>query len=157
VFSSQATAAPAVTQLIEPALVVSPSRTVGDMTSMTSSLVLPEIPRTDLAGPLGTTGEVVFTGQIRLSQSVSEIGSFPAVDREDREGMDAYVTGAIPSNVQPMRASQTISVRTGASDLLMIRRTRWGTAVVVTSLGAAVLGLAAVALMIFAVMTEMLG
>jgi len=81
----------------------------------------------------------------------------PAVDREDGDVIDAYVTGAIPAHIQPLRASQAVSGKTGPSDLLMVRRTRWGTAVVVTSLGAAVLGLAAVALLIVAVMTEMLG
>jgi hypothetical protein len=130
---------------------------VGDMTSMTNSLVLPEAPTVDLASPLGTTGEVVFTGQIRLPQTLSERGSFPTVDREDGDVIDAYVTGVIPAHTQPLRASQAVSGKTGPSDLLMVRRTRWGTAVVVTSLGAAVLGLAAVALLIVAVMTEMLG
>ena len=157
VFSAPATTATAFTQLVEPGLVVSPSRMVGDMTSMTNSLVLPEAPRVDLASPLGTTGEVVFTGQIRLPQTLSERGSFPTADREDGDVMDAYVTGAIPANTKPLRASQAVSGKTGPSDILMVRRTRWGTAVVVTSLGAAVLGLAAVALLIVAVMTEMLG
>lgn len=157
VFSAPPATAAAFTRLVEPALAVSPSRMVGDMTSMTNSLVLPEAPRVDLASPLGTTGEVVFTGQIRLPQTLSERGSFPTADREDGDVMDAYVTGAIPAHTQPLRASQAVSGKTGPSDLLMVRRTRWGTAVVVTSLGAAVLGLAAVALLIVAVMTEMLG
>jgi hypothetical protein len=157
VFSAPATLATDVSQLIEPAPIVSPSRIVGDMTSMTNSLVLPTMPISDLAGPVSTTGEVVFTGQIRLPQTVSERGSFPSADREDGEVMDAYVTGAIPANIKPLRASQAVSGKTGSSELLMVKRTRWGTAVVVTSLGAAVLGLAAVALVILAVMTEMLG
>lgn len=139
--------------------VVSPSRTVGQMATTTSSLIIPETPTIDIAGPLGDTGEVVVTGQIRLPQTLSEIGSLPALveDRDDDEVMDAYVTGAIAMSAKPMRASQAVSGKGDDSDIVMVRRARWGTAAVVTSLGAAVLGLAAVALLILAVMTDVLG
>ena len=139
--------------------VITPSRTVGQMATTTSSLIIPETPTIDIAGPLGHTGEVVVTGQIRLPQSLSEIGSLPALveDRDDDEVMDAYVTGAIAASAKPMRASQAVSGKGDDSDIVMVRRARWGTAAVVTSLGAAVLGLAAVALLILAVMTDVLG
>jgi hypothetical protein len=71
--------------------------------------------------------------------------------------MDAYVTGAIPASAKPMRASQAVSGKGDDSDIVLVRRARWGTAAVVTSLGAAVLGLAAVALLILALMTDVLG
>lgn len=139
--------------------VITPSRTVGQMATTTSSLIIPETPTIDIAGPLGHTGEVVVTGQIRLPQSLSEVGSLPALvqDRDDDEVMDAYVTGAIAASAKPMRASQAVSGKGDDSDIVMVRRARWGTAAVVTSLGAAVLGLAAVALLILAVMTDVLG
>ncbi len=139
--------------------VISPSRTVGQMATTTSSLIIPETPTIDIAGPLGHTGEVVVTGQIRLPQTLSEIGSLPALveDRDDDEVMDAYVTGAIAMSAKPMRASQAVSGKGDDSDIVLVRRARWGTAAVVTSLGAAVLGLAAVALLILAVMTDVLG
>ncbi len=139
--------------------VISPSRTVGQMATTTSSLIIPETPTIDITGPLGDTGEVVVTGQIRLPQTLSEIGSLPALveDRDDDEVMDAYVTGAIAMSAKPMRASQAVSGKGDDSDIVMVRRARWGTAAVVTSLGAAVLGLAAVALLILAVMTDVLG
>ena len=139
--------------------VITPSRTVGQMATTTSSLIIPETPTIDIAGPLGDTGEVVVTGQIRLPQSLSEVGSLPALgaDRDDDEVMDAYVTGAIAASAKPMRASQAVSGKGDDSDIVMVRRARWGTAAVVTSLGAAVLGLAAVALLILAVMTDVLG
>jgi hypothetical protein len=139
--------------------VITPSRTVGHMTTTTNSLIVPETPTIDIAGPLGNTGEVVFTGQIRLPQSLSEVGSLPALvmDRDDYEVMDDYVTGAIPMSVMPMRASQAASGKGDDSAIVMVTPARWGTAAVVTSLGAAVLGLAAVALLILAVMTDVLG
>jgi hypothetical protein len=87
------------------------------------------------------------------------MGSLPALvpDRDDDEVMDAYVTGAIAANAKPMRASQAVSGKGDDSDIILVRRARWGTAAVVTSLGAAVLGLAAVALLVLAVMTDVLG
>jgi hypothetical protein len=129
------------------------------MATTTSSLIIPETPTIDIAGPLGDTGEVVVTGQIRLPQSLSEVGSLPALvmDRDDDEVMDSYTTGAIAASAKPMRASQAVSGKGDDSDIVMVRRARWGTAAVVTSLGAAVLGLAAVALLILAVMTDVLG
>jgi hypothetical protein len=139
--------------------VITASRTVGQMATTTSSLIIPETPTIDIAGPLGDTGEVVVTGQIRLPQSLSEVGSLPALvmDRDDDEVMDSYTTGAIAASAKPMRASQAVSGKGDDSDIVMVRRARWGTAAVVTSLGAAVLGLAAVALLILAVMTDVLG
>lgn len=139
--------------------VMAPSRVVGDFATATSSLIIPETPTIDIAGPLGDTGEVVVTGQIRLPSMMAERGSVPvlAPHRDDDEVMDAYVTGAIPASAKPVRASQAVSGKGDDSDIVLVRRARWGTAAVVTSLGAAVLGLAAVALLILAVMTDVLG
>jgi vacuolar-type H+-ATPase subunit B/Vma2 len=71
--------------------VITASRTVGQMATTTSSLIIPETPTIDIAGPLGDTGEVVVTGQIRLPQSLSEVGSLPALvmDRDDDEVMES--------------------------------------------------------------------
>ncbi len=159
VSSPPATGTTTVTPFSDAVPVITPSRTVGQIATTTSSLIIPETPTIDIAGPLGDTGEVVVTGQIRLPQSLSEIGSLPALveDRDDDEVMDAYVTGAIAMSAKPMRASQAVSGKGDDSDIVMVRRARWGTAAVVTSLGAAVLGLAAVALLILAVMTDVLG
>jgi hypothetical protein len=164
VFASPASAPPTtgtttVTPFSDAVPVITASRTVGQMATTTSSLIIPETPTIDIAGPLGDTGEVVVTGQIRLPQSLSEVGSLPALvmDRDDDEVMDSYTTGAIAASAKPMRASQAVSGKGDDSDIVMVRRARWGTAAVVTSLGAAVLGLAAVALLILAVMTDVLG
>lgn len=159
VSSPPTTGTTTVTPFSDAVPVITASRTVGQMATTTSSLIIPETPTIDIAGPLGDTGEVVVTGQIRLPQSLSEIGSLPALveDRDDDEVMDAYVTGAIAMSAKPMRASQAVSGKGDDSDIVMVRRARWGTAAVVTSLGAAVLGLAAVALLVLAVMTDVLG
>jgi len=139
--------------------VVTTSRVVGDIGMTTSSLIIPQTPTIDIAGPLGDTGEVVVTGQILLPSTMAERGSLPLLTdhRDDDEVMDAYVTGAIPASAKPVRASQAVSGKGDDSDIVLVRRARWGTAAVVTSLGAAVLGLAAVALLILAVMTDVLG
>jgi hypothetical protein len=139
--------------------VVTTSRVVGDIGMTTSSLIIPQTPTIDIAGPLGDTGEVVVTGQILLPSTMAERGSLPllADHRDDDEVMDAYVTGAIAASAKPVRASQAVSGKGDDSDIVLVRRARWGTAAVVTSLGAAVLGLAAVALLILAVMTDVLG
>lgn len=164
VFATLASGAPATQTTTTPSFgdavpAVTPSRTVGQMATTTSSLIIPETPTIDIAGPLGHTGEVVVTGQIRLPQSLAEVGSLPALvtDRDDDEVMDSYTTGAIAASAKPLRASQAVSGKGDDSDIVMVRRARWGTAAVVTSLGAAVLGFAAVALLILAVMTDVLG
>lgn len=159
VFSAPVSTHTGVTPASDSIPLVSTSRVVGDIATATSSLIIPETPTIDIAGPLGDTGEVVVTGQIRLPSSVSERGSLPALvdDRDDDEVMDAYVTGAIPASAKPVRASQAVSGKGDDSDIVLVRRARWGTAAVVTSLGAAVLGLSAVALLILALMTDVLG
>lgn len=137
----------------------SPSRTVGSVSSATSSLILPHAPTVDIAGPLGDTGEIVVTGQIRLPSSLSERGSSPSLveDRDQDEVMDDYVTGAIAPTAKPMRASQAVSGKGDDTDIVLVRRARWGTATVVTGLAAGVLGLAALGLLVLAMLTDVVG
>jgi hypothetical protein len=136
-----------------------PSRMVGDLVTATSSLIMPHAPTVDIAGPLGDTGEIVVTGQIRLPSSLSERGSAPAVleINDHDEVMDAYVTGAIAPTAKPMRASQAVSGKGDDTDILLVRRARWGTATVVTALSAGVLGLAALGLFVLALLTDVVG
>lgn len=159
VFASPASAHTGVAPVSDSIPVVSTSRVVGDITSATSSLIIPHTPTIDIAGPLGDTGEVVVTGQIRLPSSVSERGTIPTLveDRDDDEAMDDFDTGVIPTGAKPVRASQAVSGKGDDTDIILVRRARWGTAAVVTSLGAAVLGLAAVALLVLALVTDTLG
>jgi len=136
---------------------VSPSRSVGTAPDTTSSLILPVSPNVDMAGPLGTTGEIIVTGQIRLPGQLAEIGSYPITNPEDAEdSSDPYVTGDMAAVSQPMRALQAVSSKGDDTDILLVKRTRWGTGAVVTALGASVLGLASVALVVLVFMTDVL-
>jgi hypothetical protein len=125
----------------------------------TSSLILPHTPTIDIAGPLGSTGEIVVTGQIRLPSSLAERGGAPALveDRDQDEVMDAYVTGDIALSAKPMRASQAVSTKGDDTDIVLVRRARFGTATVVTGLSAAVLGLAALGLLVLAMLNNVVG
>ena len=136
---------------------VSPSRSVGTAPVTTSSLILPVSPNVDIAGPLGTTGEIIVTGQIRLPSQLAEIGSYPITNPEDAEdSSDPYVTGDMAAVSQPMRALQAVSSKGDDTDILLVKRTRWGTGAVVTALGASLLGLASVALVVLVFMTDVL-
>jgi len=62
------------------------SRQVGAGAPTTNALVLPEVPPVlDLGGPLNSTGEILLTGSVPLSQSLSTTG---AVDRLDGAELD---------------------------------------------------------------------
>ena len=136
---------------------VSPSRSVGTAPVTTSSLILPVSPNVDMAGPLGTTGEIIVSGQIRLPSQLAEIGSYPITNPEDAEdSSDPYVTGDMAAVSQPMRALQAVSSKGDDTDILLVKRTRWGTGAVVTALGASLLGLASVALVVLVFMTDVL-
>jgi len=136
---------------------VSPSRSVGTAPVTTSSLILPVSPNVDMAGPLGTTGEIIVAGQIRLPGQLAEIGSYPITNPEDAEdSSDPYVTGDMAAVSQPMRALQAVSSKGDDTDILLVKRTRWGTGAVVTALGASLLGLASVALVVLVFMTDVL-
>jgi len=110
-----------------------------------------------MAGPLGTTGEIIVSGQIRLPGQLAEIGSYPITNPEDAEdSSDPYVTGDMAAVSQPMRALQAVSSKGDDTDILLVKRTRWGTGAVVTALGASLLGLASVALVVLVFMTDVL-
>ncbi len=136
----------------------SPSRVVGDVSMATSSLILPTTPTIDMSGPIGDTGEVIVTGQITLPHRLAETGSIPAMveDKDDDEYFDAFVTGEIAAMSQPIRASKAVSGQGDDTDILLVRRVRWGTAAILTATGAAVLGLGAVVLLVIALLTDTL-
>ena len=136
---------------------VASSRNPGDAMTTTSSLILPVAPIVDLAGPLGNTGEIVTTGQIALPAAAVSRGTIPLrledEERVDAEVVDAYVTGEIGALSQPFRASQAVSGRGDDSEFLLIKRTRWGTGVIVTVLLALALGLAAATMLVLSLTT----
>ena len=132
-------------------LVVS-SRNPGDAMTTTSSLILPVAPIVDLAGPLGNTGEIVATGQIALPAKAVTGGTMPLRLEEemrvDGELLDPYATGEIGGLSKPIRASQAVSGRSDDTGLLLVRKTRWGSGVIVTVLLASGLGLAAATMLL---------
>lgn len=141
-----------------PSGATSPSRIVGDVSMATSSLILPTTPTIDMSGPIGDTGEVIVAGQITLPHRLAETGTIPAMveDKDDDEHFDAYVTGEIAAMSQPIRASKAVSGQGDDTDILLVRRVRWGTAAILTATGAAVLGLGAVGLLVIALLTDTL-
>jgi hypothetical protein len=134
------------------------SRNVGDVPLTTSSLILPNQPQIDLAGPLGSTGEILVTGQILMPTQLSEtgVGRFQRADRDDDEQFDSYSTGATAVMSRPLGAMQAVSSKGDDTDILLVRRNRWGKGVIVTALASSVLGLAAVALVVVTLMTDAL-
>lgn len=143
----------------ETAPVNAPVRLVGDVPTTTSSLILPTTPTIDMTSPLSSTGEVVVTGQITLPSSFAEQGTSPLLDRsaDNDEVMDAYVTGEIAAMSKPVRASQAVSTKGDDTDILLVRKARWGVAAIVTVIVAAVLGVAAAGLLVLALMTDVIG
>lgn len=135
-----------------------PTRVVGDVPMTTSSLILPQTPVVDMTGPIGDTGEVIVTGQITLPHRLAETGSIPSMreDRDDDERFDAYVTGELAAMSQPIRAAKAVSGQGDDTDILLVRRVRWGTAAILTATGAAVLGVGAVVLLVVALLTDAL-
>lgn len=129
------------------------------MPTTTSSLILPDQPQIDLAGPLGSTGEIIVTGQILMPAQLSETGASRSQrpDRDDdEEQFDTYFTGATAAMSRPVGAMQAVSSKGDDTDILLVRRTRWGSGAIVTALASSVLGLAAVALVVLALMTDSL-
>jgi len=135
-----------------------PSRNVGDVPITTSSLILPHQPLIDMAGPLGSTGEIIVTGQILMPAQLSEtgVGRSQRADRDDDEQFDSYSTGATAVMSRPVGAMQAVSSKGDDTDILLVRRNRWGTGAIVTALASSVLGLAAVALVVLTLMTDAL-
>jgi len=134
------------------------SRNVGDVPIATNSLILPHQPQIDMAGPLGSTGEIIVTGQILMPAQLSETGVSRSqrADRDDDEQFDSYSTGATAVMSRPVGAMQAVSSKGDDTDILLVRRNRWGPGAIVTALASSVLGLAAVALVVLTLMTDAL-
>lgn len=134
------------------------ARGPGDPLRATTSLILPTTPGADLTGPLGDTGEIVVTGNIRLPSHVSVQGTAPFRLDSDIEDdvMDSYVTGEIGALSQPVSARHAVSGRSKDSDIMSIRKTRWGTGTVITLLVLGTLTLAAIGLVVLSVTTGVL-
>jgi len=131
-----------------------------DAMTTTSSLIIPVTPVLDLAGPLGHTGEIVATGQISLPAKAVSRGTIPLrledEEKVDSEVMDAYITGEIGAMTKPLRATQAVSGRGDDSEFLLIKKTRWGTGVIVSVLLVSGLALAAATMLVLSLATGVL-
>ena len=131
-----------------------PAQEVGVGTDTAHALILPVAPSTDLAGPVGQSGEVILTGNIDLPRYVSE----KALTSENDFGEDFsdFEVGETESFTAPVRATDAVSTRTSQSDQPMIRAPRWGGASIALGASAALLGISAVGLLALALLTDMI-
>jgi len=94
------------------------SREVGSTASLsnTNALVLPEMPRVSIAGPVAGTGEIIITGMVDLPRVVSSTGTMPTV-HESPDIDDLFEPGdlvAAPSDAAPVSALKAVSRHTGS-------------------------------------------
>lgn len=89
------------------------SREVGVASPTTSALIIPEAPiAMDLGGPLDSTGEILLTGSVPLSPTLSTTGATDrisdAADRDDRFD-DQRLHDTATQDAQPVRAAAVAS------------------------------------------------
>jgi len=131
---------------------------VGHVTMATSSLILPVTPYVDLSKPISDTGEIIVTGQVTLPYRLSETGSIPALreDPDDDEPFDAFATGELAALSQPIRAVKAVSGQGDDSDIILVRKVRFGRVVIFATTVAALVATGAVALLVVALLTDVL-
>lgn len=128
------------------------SRQVGSAATSTNALVLPEMPRGDLAGPVEGTGEIIITGMIDVPRSVASTGAVPSVhDSPDIDDVFDVDTEYASTDSAPVSAISAVSSHTATRDVMGGRRAR-RTGVLTTVLvsSTVVLAVAAVALFVVA-------
>lgn len=131
------------------------SRTVGAGPLPTHALILPTAPSLDVSGPLGTTGEILVTGQIPLPQVMAETGLQGAIDGDgdSSETFDRLI-GAESTFTSPMRAVQAISSRGEGKEFEIVRKPRWSVGAIILGVSALLLVVAAGALIAVALLTD---
>jgi len=123
-----------------------------------SSLILLHSPSVDLAGPLGDNGEIIVTGQIRISPHVVERGTAPFqyVSKDEDDSEIVYSTVEDDAMVKPVPASHAVASKSNNAELALMRSTRWGTGAIVTVLSISVFAVAAVTLLALSLTTGVL-
>jgi len=123
-----------------------------------SSLILLHSPSVDLAGPLGNNGEIIVTGQIRISPHVVERGTAPFqyVSKDEDDSEIVYSTVEDDTMVKPVPASHAVASKSNNAELALMRSTRWGTGAIVTVLSISVFAVAAVTLLALSLTTGVL-
>jgi len=133
------------------------SRGIGHTTGP-SSLILLHSPSLDLAGPLGNNGEIIVTGQIRISPQVVERGTAPFqyVSKDEDDSEIVYSTVEDDAMVKPVPASHAVASKSNNAELALMRSTRWGTGAVVNVLSISVFAVVAVTLLVLSLTTGVL-
>lgn len=127
------------------------SRQVGSATTSTNALVLPEMPRGDLAGPVPGTGEIIITGMIDVPQSVASTGAVPSIhDSPDIDDLFDVDTEYASTDSAPVSAISAVSSHTATRDVMGGKRAR-RSGVLTTVLVSATVVLAVVAVGLFVV------
>lgn len=127
------------------------SRQVGSAATSTNALVLPEMPRGDLAGPVAGTGEIIITGMIDVPSSVASTGAVPSVhDSPDIDDLFDVDTEYASTDSAPVSAISAVSSHTGTRDVMGGRKAR-RTSVLTTVLVSSTVVLAVVAVALFVV------
>jgi hypothetical protein len=133
------------------------SRGSGETTGP-SSLILIHTPSVDLTGPLGDNGDVIVTGQIRISPQIVERGTAPFhyVSKDEDDTENVYSAGEGETMVKPVPASHAVASKGNNAELMLIRNTRWGAGAIVTVLSISVFAIAAVTLLVLSLTTGVL-
>jgi hypothetical protein len=127
------------------------SRQVGSAATSANALVLPEMPRGDLAGPVAGAGEIIITGMIEVPSSVASTGAVPSVhDSHDLDDLFGVDTEYAPTDSAPVSAISAVSSHTGTSDVMGGRKAR-RTSVLTTALVGSTVVMAVVAVALFVV------
>lgn len=127
------------------------SRQVGSAATSTNALVLPEMPRGDLAGPVEGTGEIIITGMIDVPRSVASTGAVPSVhDSPDIDDVFDVDTEYASTDSAPVSAISAVSSHTATRDVMGGRKAR-RTGVLTTVLVSSTVVLAVVAVALFVV------
>jgi len=104
------------------------SREVGSANPTTSALIIQEAPAgMDLGGPLDSTGEILLTGSIPLSPSLSTTGSVERLRDSDADLDDLFDDRRFQStaqDAQPVRASAVASQHALGTPIVSDGKTR---------------------------------
>jgi len=126
------------------------SREVGSASHSTNALVLPQMPVSNLSGPVTGTGEIIVTGMIEVPRIVTSTGTVPSV--HDSADVDDYVE---PGDVEltstgaaPVSALRAVSGHTGTGNIVHGKPQRNGNTLT-TVLVAATVVMAVVAIGLF--------
>ncbi len=96
------------------------SREVGSASHSTNALVLPQMPVSNLSGPVGGTGEIIVTGMIDVPGIVTSTGTVSSV--HDSADVDDYVDASdvelTSTGVAPVSALRAVSGHTGTNSLI---------------------------------------